>query len=266
MIRIDSRKPYATSPFFYSVNSLRFINHLLHPFAHGNGLDDVKQALARYQQSAPFSAKVNASIKNLNKEDDDQKTADGAAYFFIEQSPSGLAIRYAPELLASIDKETRAKKQNSQAPTPTILAMNRFNYTEFTILLNPVRDIEDDLHKANFIKEEATTYEGKAARLLHFEIPLEKLGEEERKNLKKYETEYQLWIDEQGTPLASHAKGKGSGRVALVIGFEFHFDVQKTYIKSGERLLVNKLTSTSGSSGAGMNNNEDIKATLTLLN
>lgn len=236
------------------------------PFTYANGLDDVKQALARNQQSAPFSAKVNATIKNLNKEDDQQKASEGSAYYFIDQGPSGLAIRYAPELLASIYKETQAKKQNVQAPTPTIQAMNRFNYTEFNILLNPAKDIEDDLHKANFIKEETTTYGGKAARLLHFKIPLEKLSEEERKNLKKYETDYQLWIDEQGTPLASHAKGKGSGRVALVIGFEFHFDVRKTYIKSGERLLVSELESTSGSSGAGMNNNEDIKATLALLN
>ena len=236
------------------------------PFTYANVLDDVKQALAHSQPSAPFSAKVNASIKTLNKEDDDQKTTEGSAYFFIEQGPSGLAIRYTPELLASIEKETQAKKQNAQTPTPTTQAMNRFNYTEFNILLNPVKDIEDDLHKANFIKEETTIYDGKAARLLHFKIPLEKLSEEERKNLKKYDTDYQLWIDEQGTPLASHATGKGSGRVALVIGFEFHFDVRKTYIKSGERLLVSNLESTSGSSGAGMNNNEDIKATLTLLN
>ena len=236
------------------------------PSTHADSLHDLQQALKKFEQNTPFSAQVIASVKNQSTEGDDKNVKKGFAQFKVEQNPAGLQIRYSPELLSNIDKEAETKKQNPQAPTPATEAMNRFNYSEISILLNPVRDIEDDLRKAQLLKEESVSYKGKPARLLHLQIPLEKLSEEERKNLKKYRTDLQIWIDENGTPLASRSIGKGSGRFALVVGFEFHFDVEKTYITQSNRLLVTELSSTSGSSGASMDTNETITASLTLLN
>lgn len=239
---------------------------LLIPSVHADSLHDLQQALKKFEKNAPFSAQVAASVKNHSTEGGDKKIKEGLARFAVEQNPAGLHIRYSQELLSNIDKETETKKQNPQAPTPVTEAMNRFNYSEISILLNPVRDIENDLSKAHLVKEESVTYKGKSARLLHLQIPIEKLSEEERKNLKKYRADLQFWIDENGTPLASRSTGKGSGRFALVIGFEFHFDVEKTYLTQGNRLLVAELSSTSGSSGAGVDTNEAITASLTLLN
>ena len=110
------------------------------------------------------------------------------------------------------------------------------------------------------------TFQGNPARLLHLQIPIEALSEEERKNLKKYQAGLQIWINEKGIPLASRSIGKGAGRFALVISFEFQFDVDKTYVINGDRLLVTTLTSSTGSKGAGMNENETISATLKLVN
>lgn len=254
----------------HTISSLKLLLSLslasLISSAHADSLHDLQQALKKFEQNSPFSAQVTASVKNQNKEGDDHNIKEGLAQFAVEQNPAGLHIRYSPELLSNIDRETEAKKQNPQASTPTTEAMNRFNYSEISILLNPVRDIGDDLSKAQLVKEEHVIYNGKSARLLHLQIPLENLSEEERKNLKKYRTDLQFWIDENGTPLASRSTGKGSGRFALVIGFEFHFDVEKTYITQGNRLLVAKLSSTSSSSGAGMDTNEAITASLKLLN
>jgi hypothetical protein len=168
-------------------------------------------------------------------------------------------------LLQQIDVETQAKQKNPAAKTPTTEAMNRFNYSELSTLVYPVRDIERDLEKAIFKSEEQVTYEGKPARLLHLTIPLDKLPAEERRNLKKYKANLKIWIDENGIPLASSSKGKGSGRVMLVIGFEFHFDVSKTYSRIGNRLLTTTLHLTSGGGGAGMTGNETIDATLKLV-
>lgn len=239
---------------------------VLTPLTHADSLQDLQRALQRFDQHAPFSAHVTASVKNRSSEGEDKTIKDGLAQFAVEQDSAGLQIRYSPDLLKKIDIETETKKQNPQAPTPATEAMNRFNYSEISILLNPARDIDEDLRKAHLVKEESATYDGKPARLLHLQIPLEKLSNEDRKNLKKYQANLQFWIDENGTPLASRSTGKGSGRFALVIGFEFHFDVEKTYVTQGNRLLVAELSSTSGSSGAGMDTIEAIKASLTLLN
>lgn len=231
---------------------------------YADGLGDLQQALKTFDQRSPFNAQVKASLQN-GPQEAKKKNATGHTEFTLKQGQSGLRITYPLELLELIEKETQLKKQNPQAETPTTNAMNRFKYAEFSILFNPVRDIEDDLAKAHLVKEETTDYQGKPARLLHMQIPLEKLSEEERKNLKKYHTDLKIWINEKGVPLASRASGTGSGRFALVIGFEFRFDVEKSYITHGNRLLVSQLNSTSNSKGAGMDEGEHIAANLKLL-
>ena len=234
--------------------------------SYADGLSDLHNALDSLKQTSPFAAKVNASLTRATPDKAAHASIEGHTQFTLKQNLSGLEISYPSELLSAIDKEASVKKQNPQAPTPTTDAMNRFKYAEFSILFNPVRDIQEDLRKATLVKEEPVDFQGQAARLLHLQIPLEKLSEEEQKNLKKYQTDLKIWINEKGIPLASRSTGNGSGRFAVVIGFEFHFDVEKSYITYGDRLLVNTLTSTVKSSGAGMNDNETIKANLALAN
>lgn len=229
-----------------------------------DGLSDLKQALNGFTQSAAFTAQITASIKNHNEEDDEITTKTGETEFSVEQNQTGLEIRYPTAILDAIDKEIDAKKHDPKAQAPRTEAMNRFNYQQMVILLNPVQEMENDLQKATLVKEENILYQGKPARLLHLRIDLEKLSQEERKNLKKFKTDFKIWIDEKGVPLASHSKGKGSGRFALVIGFEFHFDVEKTYTVHNNRLLVTQLKSSSSNSGGGMNGEEAITASLTL--
>jgi hypothetical protein len=252
--------------FFFRTLSIFFLFTILF-FSHSSfadGLSELKQALKGFTQSAEFTGHINASIKNHSKEDDEITIKTGATEFAVEQNQVGLEIRYPMVILDAIDKEIDAKKQNPKAQTPRTEAMNRFNYQEMVILLNPVLDMEEGLRKAKLIKEENLLYQGKSARLLHLQIDLEKLSEEERKNLKKFKTDFKIWIDEKGVPLASHSKGKGSGRFALVIGFEFHFDVEKTYTVHNNRLLVTQLKSSSGNSGGGMSGEEVITASLKL--
>ncbi len=254
----------STSKTFSLISLL--ITTIFSQFTYADGLSDLHKALSTLKQTSPFNAQVNARLTRSNTEEKNKTDIEGHTQFTLAQSQSGLQISYPTELLGAIDKETALKKQNPQALTPTTDTMNRFKYAEFSILFNPVRDIEDDLRKATLVKEESVDFQGQAARLLHLQIPLEKLSEEEQKNLKKYQADLKIWINDQGIPIASRSTGKGSGRFALVIGFEFHFDVEKSYITNGDRLLVSALTSTSSSSGAGMNENETIKTTLNLVN
>ena len=231
-----------------------------------DGLSDLQQALKTFKQTSAFKAHVSASVKKANTENDETSQTEGHTQFYLEKNNSGLHLSYPNELLVTIEKEAELKKQTPSAPTPTTNAINRFKYEEFSILFNPIRDIENDLLKAKLIKEELVTFQGNPARLLHLQIPIEALSEAERKNLKKYQADLQIWINEKGIPLASRSIGKGSGRFALVISFEFQFDVDKTYVINGDRLLVTTLTSSTGSKGAGMNENETISATLKLVN
>lgn len=231
-----------------------------------DGLSDLQQALKTFRQTSVFKAHVTASVKTANTENEGAAPKEGHTQFYLEKNETGLHLSYPNELLGSIETEATHKKQNPSATTPTTDAMNRFKYQEFSILFNPIRDIEDDLRKAKLLKEESVSFQDKPARLLHLQIPMEALNADERKNLKKYQADLQIWINENGVPLASRSTGKGSGRFALVISFEFQFDVEKTYVIHGDRLLVTTLASSTGSKGAGMHENEIIKANLKLLN
>lgn len=230
-----------------------------------DGLSDLKNALSRFDDQTPFKAQIHAVINSTNTEGNDKIHKEGSIEFQIQQDANGLQILYGNNLLQQIDNETREKKTNPTAKTPTTEAINRFNYTKLSALLHPVHNLEQDLNKAVFKSEESTTFQGKAARLLHFTIPLKNLTAEESKNLKHFKTDLKIWIDENGSPLASHSKGKASGRAMLVIGFEFHFDVHKTYGTIGNRLLTTQLDDSNGGSGAGFSGDETVKATLTPL-
>lgn len=242
---------------------LNILLALLSPMSHADGLTDLQNALKTLKQTAPFKAQVNATL--INSKNDKNPPKQGHTQFRLEKNESSLAIHYPTELLATIDQEAELKRQNLQATTPTTDAVNRFKYSELSMLFNPMKDIQDDLRKATLVKEEAVTFQNSPARLLHLQIPLEKLSEQEKEHLKKYTADVKIWINEKGVPLASQSKGTGSGRFALVIGFEFHFEVKKTYILHGDRLLVTRLSSTSSNSGAGMNESETINADLDLL-
>lgn len=231
-----------------------------------DGLSDLKNALSRFDDQTPFNAQIHADINTTNAEGNDKVHKEGAIDFQIQQNQNGLRILYGNSLLQQIDNETREKKKNPTAKTPATEAINRFNYSKLSALLYPVRDLEQDLNKAIFNSEEPTTFQGKPARLLHLTIPLKNLTAEESKNLKHFKTDLKIWIDENGIPLASHSKGKASGRAMLVIGFEFHFDVHKTYGTIGTRLLTTKLDDSSGGSGAGFSGDETVNATLNVLN
>jgi hypothetical protein len=232
--------------------------------ALADGLDDLQTGLDSLKQSAAFSGILSADVKNIREEDDQQVIKQGTMQVKVAQTMEGLSLLYSTKTLAAIEEESNVKRKNSAAATPTIEAMNRFNFQEMALVLNPLLDLQTDLNKAKFIKEEESVYQGKPARLLSFRIPFESLSQEERKNLKKFKTDFKIWIDEKGMPLASHSTGKGSGRFALVIGFEFHFDVQKTYSLHNNRLLVTHLKSSSGNSGGGMKGEEIITASLKL--
>ena len=240
---VNSTKPYSVKAMHRSIGFktllvISFVLIILSRTSLASGLSDLQKTLDSFTQSAEFTGKINASIKNHSEEDGEITTNTGATEFSVEQNQIGLEIRYPRAILEAIDKEIDAKKQNPKAQTPRTQAMNRFNYQEMVVLLNPVKDIEADLRKAKLVKEENLLYQGKPARLLHLRIDLEKLSEEERKKLKKFKNDFKIWVDGKGVPLVSHSKGKGSGRFALMIGFEFHFEVEKTYTVHNNRLLV----------------------------
>lgn len=219
--------------------------------AHADGVSDLRNALTRLQASAPVKAVVEAKTWNRRGEGKEQEEVQGAASVALEDSGRGLQVLYSKDLLARLESEERAKEKDPKSKAPLAAAMSELGSGELRSMCAAAGSLTRLLAKANLKSEKNDQYNGKPARLLSFEIPLEKLAEKDRKYVKNYQNNVDIWIDADGTPLASKSSEVVSGRAFVVISFESKEDESQIYGVSGDRLFVLKKERKNLSSGAG---------------
>jgi hypothetical protein len=129
-------------------------------------------------------------------------------------------------------------------------------------MISAAGSLSRSLEKAIFKSEKADVYNGKPARLLNFELSIDKLSEKDRKYLKKFEGSMDVWIAEDGTPYASRSSQSVSGRAFVVVTFEVKKDEEWVYGLVGDRLVA--LRKENRDSGSGMGEKGEGKVTKTL--
>ncbi len=80
--------------------------------------------------------------------------------------------------------------------------------------------------------------------------------------MKKFESNFEVWIAADGTPLASRAAQKVEGRAFIVISFEAKNEEEWVYGTVGDRLIA--LRRESKNVGAGMGERGESKTIKTL--
>lgn len=233
-------------------------------FAHADGLSDLKAALARLQGPAAVKATLEAKTWSKQGEGKDAEEKNGVANVFIEEGQRGLHIHYSKELLTKLDTEELAKEKDAKVKTPTLSALKEINSSEVRPLIYAAGSLSRAVEKANFKNEKADTFNGKPARLLSFDLSIEKISEKDRKYVKKYEGKLDIWVAPDGTPLASRQHETVSGRAFVVISFESTNDDEQVYAQVGDRLITTRKESKSSGSGAGEKGESRIIKTLQL--
>ena len=230
--------------------------------AQADGLTDLKAALTRLQGQAPLKAVIEAKTWNRQGEGKEQEETTGLASVTIDDGVRGLQVLYSKDMLSRLEAEEHAKEKNSKSKTPTLSAFKEFNSTELRPMISASGSLLRALEKHVFKSEKVESYNGKPARLLNFDLPLEKLPEEARKYVKKFEGSLDIWIAPDGTPLASRSHQNMSGRAFVVVSFEQKNENEAVYSQLGDRLLtVRKETKNSGS---GMGEKGESKVVKTL--
>lgn len=219
--------------------------------AQADGLTDLKAALTRLQGKTPLKALVEVSTKNRSGDGKDLEESQGRAAVTVEDSTRGLQVLYSHELMTRLENEEHAKEKDPKAKTPTVTALREFSSNELRPMVSGAASLLRSMEKAVFKGEKAQDYNGKPARLLSFDIPIETLGEKERKYIKKFEGLLEIWIGNDGTPLASRALTNASGRALVVISFETKNEDQSIYGLTGDRLIMLRKESRNSGSGAG---------------
>ena len=219
--------------------------------AQADGVSDLKSALARLQGQSPLRAQVDA--KTWNRQGDAKETDEiqGAASVTVEEGARGLSVLYSKDMLTKLEAEERNKERDAKAKTPTLSALSEVNSSALRPMLSAASSLSRTLDKAVFKAEKPGTHNGKPARHLSFDLTLDKLSEKDRKYVKKFEGAIEVWIAEDGTPVASRSSQTVSGRAYVVVSFEFKNEEDHVYSVVGDRLVSTKKESRTSGSGMG---------------
>ena len=246
MLKIDTRaRPWALAAFLVGACLLQ-----AGP-AHADGLGDLKAALARLQGQSPFKALVEAKTWNKQGEGKDLDETHGLASVSIEDGARGLTVVYSKDMLGKLETEERNKERDPKAKTPTLSALSEVNSSTLRPMLSAAGGLSRNIEKAIFKSEKPDAYNGRPARVLRFEMPIDRLTEKERKYMKNYEGVLDIWIAEDGTPLASRSSVAIAARAFLVVSFDTKNDEDWVYAVVGDRLVVVRKESRSSGSGMG---------------
>ena len=219
--------------------------------AHADGVSDLKSALARLQGQSPLKAQVDAKTWNRQGDSKESDETQGAASVMVEEGARGLSVLYSKDMLAKLEAEERNKERDAKAKTPTLSALSEVNSSSLRPMLSAASSLSRSLDKAIFKAEKPETYNGKPARHLSFDLTLDKLAEKDRKYVKKFEGALDIWIAEDGTPVASRSSQTVSGRAYVVVSFEFKNEEDHVYSVVGDRLVSTKKELRTSGSGMG---------------
>jgi hypothetical protein len=231
--------------------ALATVTTLLSPPAWADGLADLKAALARLQGSSPVKGQFELNLQRRQGDGADAEESQAQLNITLEDGPQGLQVLFGRELLARIEAEQRAVADNPKAKTYTLNALNELQVSDLKRVIAAAPAIARTLQAARFKEEKPEAWNGKPARLLSFEMPLDKLPERQRKYVKQFDGSFEIWIAADGTPLASRVRQRVSGRAFVVVSFQSANDEERSYGVVGDRLVMLQHETRSTASGAG---------------
>jgi hypothetical protein len=238
----------------------------LSPFAHADGLSDLRSALQRYQANTPLKAQIEARTWNRKGDGNNLDERQGYASVIAEDGSRGLQVAYSRDLLNKLETEEKGKEKDPKLKTPTISALGEVNASNLRSLVSAASSVNFLMEKATFLGEKNDQFQGKPARLLSFSLNQNRLSESDRKYLKKYEGNLDIWIAADGTPLGCKAWQKISGRAYMVVSFDMKSEEEWVFGVVGDRLIALKKESKSSGAGMGEKNESKVTKTLQLLN
>lgn len=206
-------------------------------------LQELKEALARFKHQQP----VKAQLSFQSRSEGGDESGSAQVQLPIEDGPQGLRLSYPQPLLARAEQEEAAKDRDPKAQTPTSTGLREVGMVELRDMLRAAEVLQRRLGRASFKSEKAEPWQGQPARKLSFELE----NTRPNKYIKEYSGLLEVWINEQGVPLASRAQQKFSGRAYVLISFDMSNEDENHYQVQGDRLLTVKRQSRNSGSGGG---------------
>lgn len=216
-----------------------------------DGISDLKGALARLGGHAPVKGTLEVKRTTRNGEGKDLVERVGQASAWVEDGPQGLRVAWDRSLLGRAQQEARALRKDPEARTPATLGLGALSARVVVDQVHAAEGLASQLEHAKVVSEVAEPWRGRPARKLTLELTMAAVNGRDRKYVKEFTGTTQVWIEEDGTPLATLTRTRLKGRAFLVVTFNQEQEESAAYQRVGDRLVCLRLETSSSGSGAG---------------
>jgi hypothetical protein len=216
---------------------------------HADALSDLRTALQRLQGREPIKARVEVSSTTQDGSGKKAKTRQNRSAVLVEDGPAGLRLGWTAEQMEAARAEARNRRAEAEAATPNLDALRALNAEDASELLGAAPALLLKLSQVKVLEERPEVFAGRPTRFLHLQLePV--LNAEAREVMKKYEQRLKVWLDADGTPLATEESLEFKGSKFL-ISFGGASKEHCTYRKVGARLVAERATKENSGSGMG---------------
>jgi hypothetical protein len=216
-----------------------------------DGAADLQRALARLPGTTPI--KGTLETRRWNRAGDGKETVErgGQASAWVDDGPQGLRVFYDRAQLGRLTQESRAQRKDPDAKTPATQGLGAISAKLVAEVVNAAEGLAAQLDQAQVQSEVRENWRGKSARKITYELTIKNVNGRDKKYVKEFTGSIQVWIDEEGTPLAATTKSKLKGRAFLVVSFHQDLEQTNVYQRVGDRLVCVREELNSQGAGAG---------------
>ncbi|HET7865183.1 MAG TPA: hypothetical protein VFL86_12330, partial [Burkholderiaceae bacterium] len=140
------------------------------PWAHADGLADLRAALARPQGGAAIRGLFKAEATSRQGEATEAEEDRGQAQVQFEEGPQGLRLLFSRDTLQRAEQEERTRQRDPKARTPTLGGLKALEVNELRGMLSPTAALLALLDEATPKGEVPEAWNGQPARRLSFEM------------------------------------------------------------------------------------------------
>lgn len=231
-------------------------------FAHADGLTDLRATLAKFDGDAAIAAQLSMQKNSKSGDSDEPKSSSAQASVTTSSSNGALQISYTSATLDKVEIEANKRSGDTEAVTPLADLLRDITPTQVNAMLSYAGPLTRKLEQATLKEDKADTLDGKPARLLVFEVPLN-ASAKDRASMKEYTGTLKVWTDDAGVPLAIDQEQVFSGR-RMLISFNGSSSETATLQKVDERLVVVEQKRGQTFSGFGQMSDSTTSTTLTI--
>ena len=203
-----------------------------------DGFTDLKAALIRMQDRDPMRSEVDLQLWRRKADGGPSLLTQGEGRAWIEDGPGGTSLRFPAQMLEQVQREGLEKMKQPDAPTPITDCMDELGARHLVEYLAYGPVLLRNLEQCHLLGEEASTMNGKPARMLRFSVD-PSLPASIKKLLDRIESDVRIWIEPDGTPVAADIRYTFKGS-RFFISFSGAHHEHLDFLARQQRLLVTR--------------------------